>query len=255
MTLIATHISKFGIVQSSDSNLTAGPGPAVPGKKVFDLPFGAGALAVAGSYSVNTQDMDVWMSECIDAYGKGASPTLPAFAEHLRARLSSELTDKERKHLTLIHIAGYVDEGAGAHPVLLFVRNVRGMNSDGTYIGPGTKQCELSEDFWARDYPQNNGTRLALAVGGWQSYFNGFPQGRIAYLGLSRRLSHFFSEVRSVPGWKFRAPQSLAEVGAIAELELRVVDVMFRISDYAAPYIGGAPQVQLIAPPSNAITF
>ena len=28
MTLIATHISKFGIVQSSDSNLTAGNLPA-----------------------------------------------------------------------------------------------------------------------------------------------------------------------------------------------------------------------------------
>src|SRR5260370_20344144 len=97
MTLIATHISKYGIVQASDSNLTAGLRLAGPGKKVFDLSFGRGALAVAGSYSVSGREMDAWMSDCIQDYGRGANPTLPGFAEHLRARLSSELTDDERR--------------------------------------------------------------------------------------------------------------------------------------------------------------
>ncbi len=134
MTLIATHISKFGIVQCSDSNLTAGGKPAGVGKKVFDLPFGLGALSVAGSYTVSGRDMDAWMADCIDAYGKGPRPTLPGFAEDLRGRLSSELTDEEAEDLTLIHIGGYVDANDRAHPVLIFVNNIVGLKSDGAYI-------------------------------------------------------------------------------------------------------------------------
>jgi hypothetical protein len=255
MTLIATHISKYGIVQASDSNLTAGVRLTGPGKKVFDLSFGHGALAVAGSYSVNGREMDAWMADCIHDYGRGLNPTLPGFAEHLRARLSSELTDDERRALTLIHIGGYVDEPTGAHPVLLFVRNVRGINPDGSYIGPGAQECEVSEDFWARDYRVNDSTKLALASGGWQSYFNGFPEGRMAYLGLTRSFNTFFRQVWSMKDWKFRPPASLQEIGAFVELELRAMDAMFRSSDYPAPYIGGEPQVRLIPAPANAIAF
>jgi hypothetical protein len=255
VTLIATHISKYGVVQASDSNLTADGQLAGPGKKVFDLPFGRGALAVAGSYSVSGRDMDAWMSDCIDAYGRRANPTLLGFGKHLRARLSAQLTDSERKHLTMVHIGGYVDEPGGAHPVMLFVRNIRGMHLNGEYIGPGTKQCKVSEDFWARDYPDNHQTRVALASGGWHSYFNGFAEGRIAYLHLTRSLNAFFRQVWSVPGWRFRAPASLEEIGAFVELELRAMDAMFRSSNYPAPYIGGEPQVQLIPPPANAIAL
>jgi hypothetical protein len=61
--------------------------------------------------------------------------------------------------------------------------------------------------------------------------------------------------VWSVPGWRFRAPASLEEIGAFVELELRAMDAMFRSSNYPAPYIGGEPQVQLIPPPANAIAF
>ena len=255
MTLIATHISKFGIVQASDSNLTAGGQNAGPGRKVFDLPFGPGALAVAGSYSVEGRDMDEWMADCIAAYGAGGRPTLPGFAEQLRVRLSSELTSEERDHLTLIHIAGYVDDPACTHPVLLFVRNIKGINRDGSYMWPGMKECQLSEDFWARDFFYNSNTRLALSTGGWHSYFNGFPEGRIAYLYLTRALNAFFKQLWSVPGWQFRRPASLEEIGRFAELELRAMDVMFRSSDYPAQYIGGEPQVRLIEPPRAAIRF
>jgi len=198
MTLIATHISKYGIVQASDSNLTAGGKVKSPGKKVFDLPFGVGALAVAGSYRVGGREMDAWMSECIDAYG---------------------------------------------------------MNADGSYIGPGKRECELSDDFWARDYPQQRETQVAMAIGGWHSYFNGFPEGRIAYLGLTRAFNAFFRQMWSVPGWMFRPPASLEEMGAFAEVELRAMDALSRSSDYPARYIGGEPQVRVIASPPNTVTF
>jgi hypothetical protein len=198
--------------------------------------------------------MDEWMSATIDAYAMGSQPSLQGFAEHLRAILNSALTDEEREDLTLIHIAGYVDDAGTSHPMLLFVTNVEGINDDGSYIWPGMRECRLSEDFWNRDYLDAD-TKLALASGGWQSYFNGFPEGRIAYTGLVSALNAFFNLARSVTTWRFRAPQSLEELGAVTELEFRAMDVMFRVSDYPAPYIGGEPQVHLIPPPPNVVAL
>lgn len=37
------------------------------------------------------------------------------------------------------------------------------------------------------------------------------------------------------------------------DLEFRAMDVLFRSSDYPAPYIGGLPQIHLIAPPANTV--
>jgi hypothetical protein len=51
VTLIATVISKYGIIQASDSNLTDTEGRAAgAGQKLFDLPFAPAALTIAGSY-------------------------------------------------------------------------------------------------------------------------------------------------------------------------------------------------------------
>ena len=253
MTLIATKVSRFGIVQASDSNLTAGNQPAGAGKKVFDLPFGRGALAVAGTYSVGSVEMDRWMSACISTYSAGSNSSLGAFAEHLRERLNRELTHDEREDFTMVQIGGYVEQGDGsAHPAMFFVTNVEGLNDDGSYREPAMDDCKLSEDFWDRDY-KVAGTKVAVATGGWQSYFNGFPEGRIAYTALVSALNEFFAFARSVTSWRFRTPQSLEEVGALTELEFRAMDVMFQVSDYPARYIGGAPQVHLIAPPSNVV--
>ena len=38
------------------------------------------------------------------------------------------------------------------------------------------------------------------------------------------------------------APQTLAEVGLVLELLLNAIGTLFKISDYAAPYIGGPVQ-------------
>ncbi len=51
MTLIATMISRYGIIQASDSNLTSPSGAVTTGKKVFRLGFANGALSVAGAYA------------------------------------------------------------------------------------------------------------------------------------------------------------------------------------------------------------
>ena len=254
MTLICTLITNAGIVQSSDSNLTSASGAAGPGKKVFRLDFGDGALAVAGSYAVGGHSMEAWMPDCITTYSATTAPTVAGFSEYLRTRLSTEMLEHEWKRGCLIHVAGYTAGGGGTHAELWFVRNVERIDEQtGAYVGPSA-QFLLSEDFWNRDYLSPT-TKAVFQSGGYQRYFNGFPPGRIAFFGLSNMLQSFFNQVWGHPSWKFRPPQSLDELASFVELEIRAIGTMFGSSNYPAPYIGGDVQIEVIAPPPGAVTL
>jgi hypothetical protein len=245
MTLILTHMSKYGIVQASDSNLSSQDAVAGTGDKVFQLAFGPGALAVAGSYGVGDEPMDVWMPEALLRYTtSSASPTLGGLAEDLRQRLEQEMTaDQKKSSGSLIHIAGYTDEPE-PHPEMYFVRNIKHIEPSGAYSG-FEETFDVSEDFWTRDYPRYRSGML---------YINGYPEGRIGYLGFGRALDAFLQQVwNQHPEWRFRAPRSLDDQAALLELKLRAIATMFLISDHPAPYVGGAPQSIKIAPPAGAI--
>lgn len=250
MTLIATIICNHGIIQASDSNLTGSSGSVGTGPKVFRLGFSNGALALAGAYTVGTERMDNWLPACIASYSASAAPSLSGFANHLASQLESSSTpDKPR----LFHIAGYVQDTSGIHPEFYFVRNIQSINAKtGAYEGV-TSNYQVTEDFWARDYPQTPvGT---FASGGSQRYFNGFPSGRIAYLGAMQKLQEFYEQVWNEPSWKFRRPASLDELAAFVQLELETINTLFTSSDYPSPYIGGVIQIEKIPAPSGAISL
>jgi hypothetical protein len=253
MTLIVTVISNCGIIQAADSNLSTDSGEAGSGKKVFHLGFADAVLAVAGAYSVGGQSMEAWMPACIDAYAASDQPTLAGFADYLGHRLGDAATNEERNSGSLIHIAGYVVQDSGAHPEFFFVRNIEHIDRTGEYVGR-SPEYNVTEDFWNRDYPKRD-TREALASGGLQRYFNGYPPGRIAYLGFSAELHKFLQRVWHHPGWGFRQPRSIEELASIVDLEIRAIGAMFTCSDYPAPYIGGKPQIVRIPPPPNAVAL
>ena len=254
MTLIVTVISNWGIIQAADSNLSTDSGAAGVGTKVFHLGFTGAALAIAGTYSVGGQTMELWMPACIDAYAGSDQPTLAGFADYLGHRLGDEATNEERSSGSLIHIAGYVVQDSAAHPEFFFVRNIEHINGQtGEYVGR-SPDYDVTEDFWNRDYLQG-ATREALASGGHQCYFNGYPPGRIAYLGLSAELHKFFEQVWHHPDWHFRQPRSVDELASIVDLEIRAIGTMFACSDYPAPYIGGKPQIVRIPPPPDAVAL
>ena len=250
MTLIATVISNQGIIQASDSNLT-GPGQSVgTGPKVFRLGFADGAISLAGAYAVGAESMDSWLPACIASYSKSATPSLSGFANHLAVQLQSSSTAGEAR---LFHIAGYVNDASGVHPEFYFVRNIQGINDrTGAYEGV-TSNYQVSEDFWTRDYPR----ALAgmFAAGGSQRYFNGYPPGRIAYLGAIEKLQEFYEQVWREPSWKFRRPESIDELAAFVQLELETINTLFTSSNYPSPYIGGTIQVEKISAPSGAISL
>jgi hypothetical protein len=255
MTLISTVISNLGIIQASDSNLTSERKSAGTGRKVFRLGFAHGALSIAGSYSVDSRSMEVWMPNCIQAYRTMHGPTLEGFADYLRQRFNSEMTADERRNGALIHVAGYATDSVGEkHPEMWFVRNFDRIDeSTGEYC-ESNDQFEVTEDFWNRDY-LTRATQSAVRAGGSQRYFNGFPPGRMAFLGMTQLLGAFFQQVWDHPNWQFRPPQTLDELASFVKLEMYSVATIFGSSDYSAPFIGGAIQLVKIAPPAGTVAL
>lgn len=253
MTLIATAISRLGIVQASDSNVTNDSDELVGEfQKVFPVGPVGGALAVAGTYTVGGRPMDEWMPAVIDEYVATAAPTLYGFAEFLRQRFAAEVNEDEQAQGTLVHLAGYVQANGDAHPEFWFVRNVDIDKSTGDYFV--TERFDLSEDFWARDY-LNPQVRTALAAGSEQRYFNGMLPGRVAYNVFMKRLGIFLQQAWNEPTWRFRAPRTVEELARFVDLELGAIGAMFFSSDYGAPYIGGHVQIAVVKPPPNAVTL
>jgi hypothetical protein len=124
MTLIVTHLSKFGIIHASDSNLTtSGGNRAGESKKTFPLSYLNAGLTVAGAFSVDGMPMALWMDNFISAMDPhGGDLTLRAFAVILGSRLESEMTVNEKRGGSMIHIAGYVEAAGLYHPEFFFVR-------------------------------------------------------------------------------------------------------------------------------------
>jgi hypothetical protein len=243
VTLILTYVSGAGIIQAADSAISAEDlQNAGTGRKVFPIPYLRAGLSLAGSYTVDDEGMDTWMPRFISEYAADPSPSLGGFAEQLRARLQSQMTPGERRGACFYHIAGYVDDKDGHHPAFYYVGNATRINErTGAYEGIGPT-FHVREDLWTRDCSDPE-IRAALAEGRWSwRYFNGFPPGRIAYLGLTQVLGQAYGTIWGNPEWKFRPPGSLDELAALVELDFSIIATMFRMSEYPGRIIGGPIQ-------------
>ncbi len=86
-------------------------------------------------------------------------------------------------------------------------------------------------------------------------YINGYPDGRIGYLALTKHFGEFLQAIWSEPQWRFRAPATLAESALLVDLQLRAIGTLFQISDYLAPYIGGDIQMERLSAPPDCVTL
>lgn len=254
MTLILTHLSRFGIIHASDSNLTSDVnGSAGQGQKTFKVDYLNAGLTVAGAYSVAGKPMDVWIKNFISSQAGGSARLLSEFAEALRASLEAQMLPEEKQDGSMVHIAGYVEGGGLQHPEFYYIRNVYGINAaTGGYFDI-RDQFVVSEDFWTRDCPKSN-AMAAFQSGAYQVYVNGFSSGRIGYFILQDRMNSFFNTIWAQPNWKFRPPRSLAETVLFVKLYMSIIGALFQVSDYSAPFIGGDCQTHEIPQPPNSAT-
>ena len=254
MTIILTHISNYGIIHASDSNLTARTGRAAgESQKTFKIKHLDAGLTVAGAYSVGGLGMDRWMATFIQQAANARNPSLSAFAYSLRDDLEAQMTPDEKAAGSMVHIAGYEHQADRFHPEFWFVRNVTGIDlNTGEYTGTSTK-FTVSEDFWTRDCP-NSRLMEAFQQGVYWVYVNGFASGRIGFVALQRVMGGFFRTVWSNPNWRFRAPRSIEETQTLVRLNIQIIGTLFQLSDYPAPFVGGQVQTLVIPQPPHTAT-
>ena len=198
--------------------------------------------------------MDKWMQDFIGAQLASGLRSLKVFASLLGAALEREMRADEKRSGSMVHIAGYVKESGKAHPEFYFVRNFHQMDPvTGGYLDL-KDQFSVSEDFWSRDCPRDNLISAFQSKGFAQIYINGYPPGRIAYLGVMQQLTAVFSQIWGNPEWRFRPPRSLAETVSFVKLFMSAIGTLFEASDYPAPYIGGRIQLCKIPCPRNIVT-
>jgi len=249
MTLILTYISSLGIIHASDGNLTAADGScAGEAAKVFPIRFLKAGLTIAGSYGVGGHSMGQWIDSFVRGQEQAGCRSLNAFSSALAGTLETQMTQPQKAEGSMVQVAGYVQDSVGWHPEFWFIRNVYRMDPKTGEYSDIRDTFQISEDFWARDWTQKNLAPF-FQQGGHQVYINGFTSGRISYIILESDMASFFEHVWSNRAWKFRRPASLQEIALIVDLYIRTIGVLFSMSDYSAPFIGGTPQVYAIPRP------
>jgi hypothetical protein len=249
MTLLATAVSRHGIVQAADPRLTSYPNHIAAGQRIFRLEFLNAMLSITGAYVVAGEPLDQWVAGAIDDYRRTAEqPRLNAFVEKLRERLTQE---RDRIQRRVIHVAGYVGDGARAHPEVYYLRNIRRTAPDGSYGRPG-REFIVSEEFWSMDFSRAE-TRDTLREGGARMYLDGFPEKRIAYMLLHKRIHDFYGQLWRSSSKVFRRPRSLKDIAGLVELDMRVAATFLPTGGSASRGAENSLEVAVIPAPLNAI--
>jgi hypothetical protein len=252
MTLIATAISKHGLVHAAVAGLTSYPKHQTNGKRVFRLGFLNAAMTVTGGYVVDGREpLDEWIPTALEQYAQTAeAPTVGGFAEYLTERLTPQPNPLHRR---MIHIAGYVEDNNVSHPVHYFVRNVLTTKRDGSY-GRAGRSFFVSEEYWTRDH-RNPDIRNAIAAGGAHVYLNGFPDCRISYLALHQRMHDLYQRMWSASR-HFHPPRSLEDLAAFLALDLRGTVAFLGTGKRDGQAMDGMTvEVDSIPAPARAVAF
>ena len=252
MTLIATAISRHGLVHAAVAGLTSYPKHQTTGRRVFRLEFLNAALTVTGGYVMDGgEPLDEWIKAAIESYKHTAEPhTVGGFAEYLTERLTPQPNPVHRR---MVHIAGYAEDGNRPHPVHYFVRNVLRSKPDGTY-GRAGRAFVVSEEYWSRDH-RNPDIRNAIAAGGAHVYLNGFPDRRISYLALHQRMHDLYQRMWS-GSRRFHPPHSLEDLVAFLALDLRATVAFLGTGRRDGEAVDDMKlEVESIPAPARAVAF
>lgn len=235
MSLMTTHLDRYGIVMATDSNLTdTKTGHFVRASaKNFPLDCLPGCVSVVGGWNVGAVSTDEWMCDFIVRPETWALKTLDDFAASLYRTLPFDMTPEQRASPTIVHIAGYVpDPVLMWHPVHWTISNVD-LREGEYYSKP--EGFALYEDFWVRDCRHKDSPtgfdRNPDAHYSWQVYANGHTPGRIVYMTTRGLLEQFFAciwSIRNEPHWRFHPPRSLEESATFVQTYMSIVRDLFK---------------------------
>jgi len=254
MTLILTHINKYGIILASDSNLTNNEGNTGFGQKVFPIPHLNSALTYSGNYSINGKSIDLWMTNFITG-SFFTCKTIEQFTSELSNRMTSEMRDEEINAVSIVHVCGYQVYNNISYLEHWHISNGT-LSNDGNY-SKAINQFHFCNDFNTRTVDQHREILNKLNEDSTyhQFYINGFPPGRMGIMHIKQVMDKALKEIWNHEEWGFRKPQNIFEVASTLEFYFELVALLFKMSNYNALYIGGKTQLHIIPVPQNINTF
>jgi hypothetical protein len=250
MTLIASYLNKYGVVQVSDSNLTTDFENTGFGQKIFSIPHLNASLSYSGTYYIDGRQLDEWMSDFV----MGAfftAVTIEEFTQQLAERMTREMRPNEINAVSIVHIAGFHQHNNQSHLEHWHISNA-GLQRDGNYSSPRT-DFGYSNDFNSRTKKEHRDFLIKMDESSIYSamYINGFPEGRISYMHIKTEMDKILNGIWSESGWKFRPPKNLFESASIVKMLFEFVAHLFKLSNNKALYVGGEIQTNLIHAPQN----
>jgi hypothetical protein len=253
MTLITSYITKHGIIQASDSNLTTDKGNAGFGQKVFPIPYLNASLAYSGCYTIDGKKIDIWMNDFISRSFHTIS-SIKEFTSTLSNRMKSNMRDDEISEVSIIHIVGYDKFENRSHVEHWNISNTNLNPQDGSY-SKAENEFHYYNDFNSRTNLEHRNLikQFDLNPLSHQSYINGFPPGRISSKIFKHRIDESLKFIREKSDWEFRPPENLFEFSNLVKLYFDFTIRLFQMSNYNAMYIGGEIQTHLIPAPQDLL--
>lgn len=233
---------------ASDSNLTTYQGNSGFGQKVFPIPFLNAALTYTGLYEIQGIDLDVLMTEYI-ANEVFITTTIEEFVSILTTRLNADFRGLPNDS-AIIHVCGYSRIEYQSFLEHWHISNVNLDTTTGNYTNRG--YFDFANDF---NTNTNITDRESLQImddhpDKHRFYINGFPPARISMLAIKRDLERVLNQISNQENWSFRPPKNIFESANKLKQYYKLIEEMFKMSDYEALFVGGETQTYLIpAPP------
>lgn len=244
MSIIVTQINKDGIVFGTDSNITTSTAVDREDKKIFNIPKLNAAMCTAGSYTINGEFLSDWLPRYINDNSSNYD-SLAEFVKLLSSELTKTMLPVEKEEPFISHISGYQD----GHPEMWCLSNTT-LEDSGNY-SKGKNDFHYSEDFWNRDYKNNNLEKVFKSDGlNYQIYVNAIQQGRVAFNVVRGYLDVFFNSLWSMNNFNFRHPQNIEEHKYLVRLYIEAISTAYLLSDYQPKIIGGYTQLFTIKEPT-----
>ena len=208
MTLITSYITKFGIIQASDSNLTSDSGNAGFGQKIFPIHHLNASLAYSGVYSIDGKRVDTWINDFIAGSFFSAN-SIEEFTIQLTNRMNIEMRDDEICEISIVHIAGYNKHEYQSHAEHWHISNTT-LNEDGSYSS-ARNEFHYSNDFNSRtNAEQRNLLKQFDSNSSFHQYYiNGFPPGRISSVAIKQTIDKTLNLIWEQPTWRFNRPNNI----------------------------------------------
>lgn len=292
MTVIITHINRHGIIHGADSNITEFSDNGITyisgTPKLFAMPTLNSAITVAGNWTADGVDMDIWMPRFIEAQIDAGTPDLRTFSRNLRNAWVDAISINHRRFTNWAHLSGYQQSNGKWHPEFWAVNNVISQEPDNLQVDPvnfhywedlSTYDCRLLRPR-SLNRPYDLYQLFSETNDASVTYVNGHVSGRLFnnlcnLLATSQQagpvVRQFLSEYmtpfvgNSDASARLIATveeqleiledydaSSLSESENMMRRSINVISNLFELLDDGS--VGGTPSVLAIASPSGMIT-